>query len=504
MLRRNVIANFVGQGWTALMGFAFIPVYIRYLGIEAWGLVGFMTVLQAWLTLLGMGLAPTLNREMALFVGGSHTASSIRDLLHTLERVYGGVALVVLAGVGLAAPWFVDGWLNVMGIGRESAVVAVVMMGGVVAARLMEEFYRGAVLGLQHQVWLNCVQVILATLRWGGAAVLVAYVSPSIESFFLWQGGVSLLLVAILGLRVHGWLPRAGRRGRFEPNVLRAVRGFAGGLAGISVLTLLLTQVDKLLLSKLLSLEEFGYYMLAASLSGGLYFLVSPLATAIFPRLTELYSRQDEAGFAATYHAASQWIAVVLVPAALTLAVFAEPVLRAWMGDAALAQRVAPLLTLLTLGTLLHGFMHIPYMAQLAHGWTGFALRVNTVAVFVIVPAILWAVPRFGALGAAWVWLALNAGYVFLAIHFMHRHLMPNEKWLWYRRAVLLPVTVAGSMMLLAYHGWTMPESRTAIALRLIVIAGITYAVTALATSVARNAALQVWTQLFGRNYPHD
>lgn len=40
MLKRNLIANYLGQGWTALMGLAFIPLYIRYLGIEAYGLIG--------------------------------------------------------------------------------------------------------------------------------------------------------------------------------------------------------------------------------------------------------------------------------------------------------------------------------------------------------------------------------------------------------------------------------------------------------------------------------
>ena len=64
-VRRNAIANFVGQGWTALIGLAFIPIYIRLLGIEAYGLVGVFAVLQSWLAILDLGLTPTLSREMA-------------------------------------------------------------------------------------------------------------------------------------------------------------------------------------------------------------------------------------------------------------------------------------------------------------------------------------------------------------------------------------------------------------------------------------------------------
>ena len=49
MLKRNLIANYLGQGWTALMGLAFIPLYIKYLGIEAYGLIGIFALLQGWL-----------------------------------------------------------------------------------------------------------------------------------------------------------------------------------------------------------------------------------------------------------------------------------------------------------------------------------------------------------------------------------------------------------------------------------------------------------------------
>lgn len=70
MLKRNLIANYLGQGWNALMGLAFVPLYIKYLGMEAYGLIGLFALLQAWLSLLDMGMTPTLNPEMARFSGG--------------------------------------------------------------------------------------------------------------------------------------------------------------------------------------------------------------------------------------------------------------------------------------------------------------------------------------------------------------------------------------------------------------------------------------------------
>lgn len=469
-LKHNAIANYLGQGWVALMGLAFIPVYIRYLGVEAWGLVGFMSMLQAWLALLDMGLTPTLSREMACFQAGSHSAQSIRDLLRSLEVIYGGIAVAVVGIVWLIAPWVSMHWLSATQLSAASVAQAVGIMGLVLAARMVEQVYRGAIQGLQRQVWLNGAQSVLATLRWAGVVGVLAWVSPSIEAFFVWQGGISLLTLILLARKTYHCLPPSEREARFDLPALVRIRRFAGGMAATTLLALLLTQVDKLLLSKLVSLEDFGYYTLAASVAGVLYFLVAPMITAVSPRLTELVARSDQQALIETYHRASQWLAAVLVPVALMTAVFAEPLLYVWTGNTVLSHQAAPLLAVLAIGTLFNGFMHVPYSTQLAHGWTGFAVRVNLVAVCFIVPAILWAVPHFGAIGAAWAWLALNAGYVLISIHFMHRRLLSGEKWRWYRDAVFKPLAT-GSIAVLVLRQWiTLPQDR---ALMVVTLAGI-------------------------------
>lgn len=463
-LKKNTIANYLGQGWIALMGLAFVPVYIRYLGVEAWGLVGFMSMLQAWLTLLDMGLSPTLSREMARFQAGAHSAQSIRDLLRSMEVIYGGVAVAVVGAVWLIAPWVAVHWLSATQLSATSVAQAIGMMGLVLAARMVEQVYRGAIQGLQRQVWLNGAQSVLATLRWGGAVGVLAWVDSTIEAFFLWQGLVSVLTVLILARQTYHWLPPAKHPASFDLSALVRIRSFAGGMAATTFLSIMLMQIDKLLLSKLVSLEDFGYYALATSAAGALYFMATPIAIAISPRLTELVAKDDQQALIDTYHRASQWLAALLIPAALVMAAFADPLLQVWTGNANLAHQVAPLLALLALGTLCNGFMYVPYTTQLAHGWTGFAVRMNVVAVIFIVPAVLWAVPRFGAIGAAWAWLALNAGYVLIAIHFMHRRLLPNEKWRWYREAIFKPLIVGTIVVLALRQSIVLPQDRAQMA----------------------------------------
>lgn len=449
-LKRNLVANYLGQAWTGLIGLAFVPLYIRYLGIESYGLIGVFTLLQTWFLVLDMGLTPALGREMARFTAGAHSVQSIRDLLRSIEWLGVGIALFIGMTIWVGSAWLATHWLQTSALPPAAVAQAVALMGAVIGLRFLESVYRGALLGLQRQVLANAAGSLFATLRAAGAVAVLAWWSPTIAAYFFWQAGVGVLATAGFAWAVHRGLPPALAPPRFSRQALIEVRHFAGGMLLTTLLALLLTQVDKLLLSRLLSLADFGYYTLAATVAGAVYLMVTPISQSFYPRLTELVTRHDETGLIRTYHQGARLVTLIAAPGALMLVAFGEELLLLWTGDAGLASRAAPLLSLLAGGTLLNGFMHMPYMLQLAHGWTGFAVRINVVAVVLLVPAILWTVPRYGAMGAAWAWVLLNAGYVSIGVFLMHRRLLPSEKWRWYRQDVAIPLLPIIAYVLLA------------------------------------------------------
>jgi O-antigen/teichoic acid export membrane protein len=486
-LERNLIANYLGQGWVAIMGLVFIPLYIKYLGIEAYGLIGLFALLQAWLSLLDMGMTPTLGREMARFTAGNNSVKSIRDLLRSIEVIALGIAICIAGGIALSANWIASSWLIAEALPAQVVAQALVLMGLVTAIRFMESVYHSSIVGLQRQVLLNVVNSSMATLRGLGAVGVLVWVSASIEAFFIWQGLVSIATLIILALTTYANLPRAERAGRFKLAELRGVWRFAGGMIGITFLALLLTKVDKILLSKMLSLSEYGYYTLAAVVAGTLYKVVTPITQAFYPRLCEMHARNDQAALINMYHKGAQLVSVFAGSAAIVVIMFAETFLRLWTQDSDLARSSATLLRLLMLGNLLNVLMWIPYQTQLAHGWTSLAVRLNIVAVVVIVPAILWATPRFGAEGAAWVWVSLNAGYVLIGIHLMYRRILNKEKWRWYAQDLFMPllggIAAASTLTLL----WSAESSNIADITLLALAALLTFTVTLLSASMPRN-----------------
>jgi O-antigen/teichoic acid export membrane protein len=483
MLKRNLIANYLGQGWVALMSWAFIPLYIKYLGIESYGLIGLFAVLQTWLVLLDIGMTPTLGREMARFTGGAHTAQSIKDLLRSIELVALAVAIAIAAGVWAASGWLARNWLKAENLPATAVAQAFALMGVLAAIRFIEGIYRSSILGLQRQVFFNVVNSAMATLRGAGAVAILVWISPTIEAFFWWQGVVSLLNVCLLAWATYQALPRANRVARFSLQALRGIGRFAGGMMGITFLALLLTQVDKILLSKLLALSDYGYYMLASTVAGALYVVIAPVCQAWFPRLSELHARQDQPGLVASYHQGAQLVSVTMGSAAVILIVFAEQILYLWTQDAELAHRTAPLVRLLALGNLLNGLMWIPYYAQLAHGWTGLATRINLIAVLIILPAILWATPLFGAEGAGWVWVCLNAGYVLIGVHFMYRKILRSEKWRWYKDDLIQPLGAAALAALIVHE--LIPSGKLPVFFQLLFLCGTSGAVLSTAAMAA-------------------
>ncbi len=425
------------------MSLAFIPLYIKYMGIESYGLIGIFALLQSWLGLLDMGMKPTLSREMARATGGAHSAQSIRDLLRSIEILTIAVASVIALGIWAASVWLASDWLRAEKLPVATVAQAFTIMGIVSALSFIEGIYSSSLLGLQRQVLLNGLSSATSTLRGLGAVGILMWVSPTLDAFFIWQGSVSILTVIVLGYATYHTLPKAKTCGHFSLTELRPVWRYAGGILGITLLALILTQIDKILLSKLISLSDYGYYTLAAVVAGALNIVGGPINQAWFPRLSELYTRNDQAGLIKTYHQGAQLVSVLMGSAALVLIVFTNPILQLWTGDIQLAHNIAPLVKVLVLGNLLNGLMWIPYQTQLAHGWTGLTIRINIVSVLVIVPAIIWAVPRYGAIGAAWVWVCLNAGYVLIGIHFMYRKILTGEKWRWYTDDILSPLLTA-------------------------------------------------------------
>lgn len=446
-LKRNVIANYIGSAWVALIGLAFVPFYIRLMGVEAYGIVGVFASLQAVFAVLDLGLSNTLNREMARLRVSRGDADTMADTARTVEIIYLVLALIVTAAVALLSFFISHHWLNPEQLSKETLFEALLVMALVIGLRWQYALYMGGLNGLQRQILVNMLLCIFVVLQSAGALAVLWLIEPTIRAYFTWQALIALMQVLVF--RVAFWRTiSSDSNGNFRKGVLVRIWRFAAGISGITILATVLTQIDKILLSKLLPLTEFGYYTFAATVAGVLFRLIGPIFTAYYPRLTELVSKGDENLLSKAYHHGSELIAAAVLPFALVLAFFSLEILEIWARNPGIVNNTYLIISVLTIGNAMNGLMNLPYALQLAHGWTKLTLYTNLVAVVILVPAIYFATLKMGGLGAAIVWMILNLFYLLVVVQLMHRRILRSEKWFWYVNDIGKPLIVTSIIVI--------------------------------------------------------
>ena len=302
-LRKNILANYASQIYVTLIGIIMVPLYIKYMGAEAYGLVGFFTMLQAWFNLLDMGLSPTISRESARFRGGATDALSFRRLVRTLEGIFLIVAIAGGISLYLASGYIANHWLNASKLPLAEVQYALELMAIIVALRWMCGLYRGAISGAERLVWLGSFNAVIATLRFVLVLPVLIFTGASPSVFFLFQFGVAV--VEFVGLFVYGYrqLPAVtpGARLPWQWAPLKPVLKFSLTIAFTSSVWVLVTQTDKLVLSKILPLAEYGYFTLAVLVASGIMIISGPISTALLPRMSKMEAEGDHEGLIKLY-----------------------------------------------------------------------------------------------------------------------------------------------------------------------------------------------------------
>lgn len=428
-LQGNIIANYLGQSAAVLIGFVVVPLYIRLIGVDGYGIVGFLVSLQAILGVLDLGLGLTANREVGRLL---NERQGIADLIHTLEWVYGVVGAVIILGVFVSSSFLATSWISSRALPDSTIRLCVIVAGIIIGLRWPLTLYNGVMRGAEQQVLLNTLAAFFTLLRASLALAGMSWVSATVEMYYSTQLLVSVIEIFVFRFYCRRGLALIGVRGAFSWPLLKNVWGFSWRLAGISLCAVLLKQIDRVLIARLLTLSDLGFYTVATVLGVGLSKVYTPVQTAVFPRINRLLAVNDEAELAAVFHRACQLVSVITAPFAGLCVFYAQEILLLWTGDPAVAANAAMPLRVYALAMWLNSMMSIPYMLQVAKGMTWLPLRTNVIGLCLLGPAIGLFVRWLGLPGAALGWLAYNVFYVAVVPNIMFKYILAKERASWY------------------------------------------------------------------------
>lgn len=487
-LKANVLANYGGQIYTTVANLAMVPIYLHYMGAEAYGLVGFFAMLQMWFQLLDLGLTPTISRESARLLGGGTTHLKLRQLLRALEGIFVAIALLGAAVLMLSADAISVHWLSVQGLSLTEVRHAVMLMAILISLRWLSGLYRGVISGLEKQVWLNVFNVTSTTFRCALIVPFFLLTGSSPTQFFLFQVIVAAVETGWLIRKTYQLLPLQPRDAqvRWELAPLRSMLGFSLSVAFTSSVWILVTQTDKLVLSKLLPLTQYGYFTLAVLAASGVMLISGPINIAVQPRITRIAASGDEAGMIQLYRKATQLVAVLCLPAALILVFFSEKVLWAWTGNMAITRDASEVLSLYAAGNGILIFSAFPFLLQFAKGRMELHVLGNILLVMILIPSLIWATINYGMTGAGYAWLISNAAFFLFWIPLVHKRFLKGLHLQWLSQDIGFIIFPPLLTIFFLQEKMSWPENRLAIAFLLFCIFIVLTILAAFGSSYAR------------------
>lgn len=492
-LKKNVVSNYISQLYIAAIGIAVVPMQVSYLGIESYGLVGFFAMIQTWFQLLDFGLTLTMVRATARFKSGAISLVNLKQLLRSMEFVFVVIAILGGGGICLFSNVIATRWLQLGELPVGDVTESIILMGTAVGIRWMSGLYRGVINGFEKLVWLGAFNIIIATFRFVIVLPYLAIFGATPIQFFMYQLGVCVVELILLVFKTKRLIPMpiSMPGGEFSWQPLRDVIRFSISVAFTSLTWLLVSQSDKLLLSKILPLGEFAQFTLVVMMANGLLMISGPLNGALMPRMADLFAKSDNGGMFSMYHNATQLLCVFLIPSCLILAFYPEQVLWAWTGDFEISSGLSKILAFYSVGNIFLVLAGFPYQLQFANGDLRLHVRGSIIFVIFMVPSMIVATNNFGVFGASCVWLSVNIVYFMVWPAVIHGKFMPARhiEWLWSDIGRISIPTFIVACFLKAFVEW--PVNRVYVALEIVMIGILLLFVAASASSFVRNSVVR-------------
>jgi len=461
-MRVHVALNFLANLGAALFGIFITPFVLRRWGPEAYGLLATGLLMQTLFGLLEIGFSYGMVKMLAEANFKSDLRPGARIVFSSVEKCYLiiSLALVILfyfvfnskLGVRLfegAAQ--VSGGLNTLQL-----------FGPMIAGQTLVMLYRNALLGLGAQGAAAGSLFGTTLLRLLGAWVvfdnpqggidrycLVLVGSLGLEAFLMWL----LLRQTWLGNRLI--LP-------FRWGNIKVVLGFSLGLSIFAVSQAMLTQLDRLLLTQLLPLRDFGYFSLALTIANGLVLFHSPISNAAYPVLVRIFSTGGIGReFLLSFQYFSRWISALTTGVFLFVFVFSNQLVQVWLSPNFDYHALTLVIRFMMVGIYLNALVQIPLFTQFCQGITRFAIACNISLMALVIPLTLWAVPEYGLVAVGWIWVLSNACLLAYHVWLTHKKFLPNFWRDWLFRDIGQPLVcgaivafLLGSISVMSFNSW--------------------------------------------------
>jgi O-antigen/teichoic acid export membrane protein len=400
LLGRNAIWNLLSQVAPLAVAVMTIPVLIRGLGTDRFGVLTLVWMVLGYFSLFDFGLGRALTKLVAERLGLG-LEGDIPDLIWTALGLMIALGLAGAALVILIAPWLVRGVLQIPGPLQCESLVAFYLLAASLPFLIITAGLRGVMEAYQRVGLSNLVRAGVGLFALVGPLLVLPFargLGPVVAILVVgrlasWAIHLRLCLGAVPGLR---------RGAAVRSDLVRPLLSFCGWLTLTNIVVPIMVQMDRFFIGALVSTAAVAYYTTPFELVIKGWFIPGAVLGAVFPAFATSFAcdrGRTELIFVRTLN----YIFIFIFPITLALVALAPEGLALWLGPDFARQSTA-VLRWLAIGVFLGALQHVPSSLMQGVGRPDLVAKLHLVEVPPYLLAAWHLIVRRGIEGAALAW----------------------------------------------------------------------------------------------------
>ena len=442
----NVSAWFV----PALTALVAVPITVRGLGTDAYGLLTLVTALTGFLGLMELGLGTAIVRYLSFYRAldqGRPMLGIVRFAVvwFGIAGVIGGVVLFV------GAPWFARSLLKIPPDMVPTAVVVIRISAlGFLTGMLVSV---GSVIPQSFLRYdLSAITtIVFGVLGAAGPAILVI-LGFGLEAIVAYGVAVNMIAAVTYALiAAHLFKPIDKTAGPSWPSIRRETLRFAGVAALSQIHSVIAQQATRIVVGAASGVAAAAYYQVPAMLASRVNSGLQRVAYVIFPTASGMYARNDAEGVDNLYLRTSRLFFAVNASVTMAMCALAYPLLAYWVSpeyarEGAVALVIFSLASAVNASTMAASYVNLSAVRPGVN--LAFSFSNSVVTLITVYPLTV----RWGVTGAALAGL-LGTANVPVFFWYVHKNILRlSSRRVWeecYRPSLLANVPLGAAIYLL-------------------------------------------------------
>jgi len=397
-LMRDGVFNNASLFISGLVGIVLVPIMLKGLGVECYGLWIAALSVVGIVGLFDFGLGLSVTREVAgslSSAGWSEAAPFVKaaGVFFLLVGIAGGILIATL-GLPLSSG------LHLSAASRQTAPALFALAGVSFLADRLLAFTSAVLRGLRRFDITNLLAITAALFRAIGIIVIIK-VGSGVVAVMMWQ------VVATAGAALAGQYLVAKlegkfrfRMGRFDWKFVRSHLPFGLASQLTTIVEVMIWEMVPLVVGMVLGPKWIAPYYIAQKFPAAVGPIIWSASDALFPAVSQ--HRKDK-GIALTreiLEVGTRWVVVIALPLCLGLWALAPKLLEAWVGNVQPGSVL--ILRLVTAAVFLEGIAAGSIQVLWGRGEMRTLLIVPSCVLVTSLGLTLALLPRIGIVGAAW------------------------------------------------------------------------------------------------------